>query len=436
MFAMMNMMYGSKESLELADELMNFITYNAYESSCDLAKEKGSFKFLDKEKFVESNFIKKHIEKYPEWDNIKERILKDGIRNGRLISVAPTGTLSLTYGENCSSGLEPIFSLEYDRKIKIGGQDEDNIQIFKMRDIAYNMWLNFNSDENIVTQDIFKTAMELSVDDHINILEKIAYHTDMSCSKTINIPTEYSFEDTKKVYMDCWEKGIKGTTIFRPNEIRQGILLAEGNKVEDTKELKRGEYEKTPDNIIEIKRKLVSGCGKMMLHIGIIPEEKRIFDVYVTNSSKGGCTLNIQNLAITMSNALRTGSNLESLKKSFEGAGSCPSYAIARAKGKNVSKGSSCGLSILYALLDVEKDLQEEKLLELQNLGYYNKEVEIVKQQNKTSKTFNNEEKKYLEEFGEVAFAKKYHKCPICGNDELYTGDGCMTCLECAWTKC
>ena len=174
----------------------------------------------------------------------------------------------------------------------------------------------------------------------------------------------------------------------------------------------------------------------MMLHIGIIPEEKRIFDVYVTNSSKGGCTLNIQNLAITMSNALRTGSNLESLKKSFEGAGSCPSYAIARAKGKNVSKGSSCGLSILYALLDVEKDLQEEKLLELQNLGYYNKEVEIVKQQNKTSKTFNNEEKKYLEEFGEVAFAKKYHKCPICGNDELYTGDGCMTCLECAWTKC
>ena len=61
----------------------------------------------------------------------KNKILKNGIRNARLISVAPTGTLSLTYGNNCSSGLEPIFSLEYDRKVKVGGQDDENITIFK-----------------------------------------------------------------------------------------------------------------------------------------------------------------------------------------------------------------------------------------------------------------------------------------------------------------
>ena len=176
----------------------------------------------------------------------------------------------------------------------------------------------------------------------------------------------------------------------------------------------------------------------MMLHIGIIPEEKRIFDVYVTNSSKGGCTLNIQNLAITMSNALRTGSNLESLKKSFEGAGACPSYAMARAKGKKVSKGSSCGLSILYALLDVEEDLKEEKLVELQKLGYYNsKPVNVMEEKNDDEEVFTEEEKKYLKEYGEIAFAKKYHKCPICGNDDLATGDGCITDVTgCGWTKC
>lgn len=440
MIVMLGMKYGSKESIDFVDNLMNFISYNAYNASCILAKENYSFNLLNREKFIKSNFIQKHVAEYnsedTDWKNLTEDILKYGIRNARLISIAPVGTLSLTYGENCSSGLEPIFSLEYDRKIKIGGQEDKDVQVYKMKDYAYSLWECI--ENKAVSKDLFVTAMDLDVQDHINILSKIAFHTDMSCSKTINIPTDYPYEKTKEIYKQCWENGIKGVTIFRPNEIREGILLTENNKTkEDKKELKRGEYEKTPDNIIEIKRKLVSGCGKMMLHIGIIPEEKRIFDVYVTNSSKGGCTLNIQNLAITMSNALRTGSNLESLKKSFEGAGACPSYAIARAKGKKVSKGSSCGLSILYALLDVEEDLKEEKLIELQKLGYYNSEHidEVVEENEK--EIFTEEEKKYLEEYGEVAFAKKYHKCPICGNDDLATGDGCITDVTgCGWTKC
>ena len=434
MLTMLNMKYSSEEARGFADDLMEFITFNAYVASNNLAKEKGSFPLLQNDKFINSGFLNKY-KGDEKWDELIGDIEENGIRNARLISIAPAGTISVAYGENCSSGVEPIFSLEYYRDIHVGGQTDDCIQKYKMQDYAYKIWEE--TEDKVVDKDVFETALNLNVDAHVDMLSVVGKHVDMSISKTINIPTEYTFEETKNVYFKCWENGVRGCTIFRPNDVRKGILSTnEDTNTEEKKELKRGEYEKTPDNIIEIKRKLVSGCGKMMLHIGIIPEEKRIFDVYVTNSSKGGCTLNIQNLAITMSNALRTGSNLESLKKSFEGAGSCPSYAIARAKGKNVSKGSSCGLSILYALLDVEKDLQEEKLLELQNLGYYNKEVEIVKQQNKTSKTFNNEEKKYLEEFGEVAFAKKYHKCPICGNDELYTGDGCMTCLECAWTKC
>ena len=434
MLTMLNMKYSSKEAIKFVDNLMELITYTAYKTSNELAKEKGKFPLFKKE-FIYSGFLDKYKHKI-KWADLINNIEQYGIRNARLISIAPCGSISIAYGENCSSGIEPIFSLEYDRKIHVGGQSEDDIQIYKMKDYAYKLWEE--TEDKSVERDVFETALSLSVDAHVNMLSVVGKHVDMSISKTINIPTEYSFEDTKEVYFKCWENGIRGCTIFRPNEIRQGILLAEGNKVEDTKELKRGEYEKTPDNIIEIKRKLVSGCGKMMLHIGIIPEEKRIFDVYVTNSSKGGCTLNIQNLAITMSNALRTGSNLESLKKSFEGAGACPSYAMARAKGKKVSKGSSCGLSILYALLDVEEDLKEEKLVELQKLGYYNsKPVNVMEEKNDDEEVFTEEEKKYLKEYGEIAFAKKYHKCPICGNDDLATGDGCITDVTgCGWTKC
>ena len=455
LFVMLGLEYGDEESIQLTDELMDFIVYTAYDESCNLAKEKGSFNFLDRDKFVESNFIKKHIERNPKWNNIKEKILKDGIRNARLISVAPTGTLSLSYGNNCSSGLEPIFSLEYDRKIKVGGQDEEHERIYKMRDYAYGEWLKFNNENNVVNKDVFKTSMELSVKSHLDILSTIAFHTDMSCSKTINIPTEYPFEDMKDVYMECWKKGIKGCTVFRPNEVRQGILLTNSDTKEDEEshELKRGEWEQKPKGCIEIPRKIYSGCGKMTLHITIIPKEKRVFDVYVTNSSKGGCSLNIQNIAITISNLLRTGGSLQSLEKSYEGTGNCPSFARARAKGQKVSKGNSCGLAILYMLLDVEKDLKNNCLEELQLLGYYNKKedkidenieglIEGVKELEEEEhrkyiqqELFTQDELNFMKEYGEISFAQKYNRCPICGDKLLHVGN-CANCNSCSWSKC
>lgn len=452
LLVMMNLVYGEKKSIDLIDELMHFITTIAYDESIELAKEKGSFNYLDREKFVESNFIKKHVEKDSEWNIIREKILKFGIRNARLISVAPTGTLSLSFGNNCSSGLEPIFSLEYERKIKIGGQDEEHEKIYKMRDYAYEKWLEFNSDDNIVDKKVFVTAMDLSVQAHIDVLSTIAFHTDMSCSKTINIPTDYPFEDTKEVYIQCWEKGIKGCTIFRPNEIRQGILISE-NKKEDKEEikevgLKRGEWEQKPLGVIEIPRKIYTGCGKELLHITISPKEKRIIDFYITSSSTGGCKMNIQALAISMSAILRLGGNVNNIKCAFRGLGGCPSYTTARAKGKKVSKGVSCPTAILNVLLEVQQQLENETLLELQELGYYdnknNIEEEKVIEGAKFSFTpidlnnrpkFTNEELKFIEEYGESAYSQRYGKCPIC-NDKIDHVGGCVQCNSCGWSKC
>ena len=168
----------------------------------------------------------------------------------------------------------------------------------------------------------------------------------------------------------------------------------------------------------------------MTLHIGILPSEKRIFDFYVTNSSKGGCTLGIQNLAIAMSHDLRIGGNLKSLEKSFKGAGACPSYVRARGKNIEVSKGNSCGTSIIYCLLDVENDLRNETLKELINLNYYNNDN--VKQIENIGLT--QEELNYIEENGETAFANKYHKCPECG-DKLDTVGSCLQCKG-GYSKC
>ena len=302
-----------------------------------------------------------------------------------------------------------------------------------------------------------------SSDLHLDILSIIAFHTDMSCSKTINIPTEYPFEDMKDVYMECWKRGIKGCTVFRPNELRQGILLTNEDKKQDEKshELKRGEWEVKPQGCIEIPRKIYSGCGKELLHITIDPKEKRIIDFYITSSSTGGCKLNIQALAISMSAILRLGGSIENIKCAFRGIGKCPSYILAKEKGKKVSKGVSCPTAILNVLMQVDKDLKEEKLEELQLLGYYDKKEfvafekkedmdksgeevvepikEFEKQQEQVKELkkeiFTEKELEYIKEYGEVAFAQAFSKCPKCGEKMEHIG-GCISCMNCAFTKC
>jgi len=423
--AMFNMKYGSKEAIKFTDELENFITKKAYWASIELAKEKGSFPFLNKEKFIQSGFIQKHIKKDPEWQRIADAILKYGIRNARIRTEAPTGTLSLTYGNNCSSGLEPIFSLSYDRKVKIGGQDDSNIQIVKMEDYAYGLWKQTTKD-NVVKEDIFVTAMDLPVQAHLDMLKTIAFHIDMSCSKTINIPTDYPYEETKKVYDYCWNNGIKGCTIFRPNPIRQGIMITENQSksVEVKDELPRGVWKPIAPDTLYPKRKIYIGCGKINLFIGWSAKEHLIQDLYVKRSGAGGCEKNIDTAVISMSGMLRLGGNLDNIVKAFEGLGGCNSFVAQRAKGIKLNKGSSCGTAILneIKLFQSEMDKNEIKTI-LPEIIVETEDLRTL------------EETLYLKKNGEIAFAKHYNKCPECGT-ELINSGGCVICRDCSWSKC
>ena len=435
MLCMLNMKYDSKEAVEFVDNLMDDISFIEYETSIMLAKEKGAFPYLedeDREKFASSNYIMKHYEKSSKWKKIIEGIKKYGIRNARLQAVAPTGTLSLTYGNNCSSGLEPIFSLEYERKIKFGGQDDSNIQIYPMRDYAYGEWLKVKDNEKcIVKEDVFQTAMDLSVDAHINILGVMAFHIDMSCSKTINIPTDYPFEKTKEVYDKCHKLGIKGCTIFKPNPVRQGILVTEKQEEKEeqeiNQELKHGTWLAKPDDTIYYERKVYTGCSKLILFIGYSQNENRIVDVFVKHTSKGGCKSNIDGIVILMSGILRYGGNLQSIQKALEGVGTCNSFNNAKNKGIKLSKGASCPTAILNTILEFEQEMKGAKPQRIDLLSKMNEEKE--------KEIFSEEEKKFLKENGEGAFALKYNKCPQCGTEILHTG-GCVSCPSCSFSKC
>lgn len=439
MLVMLNLKYGSEESMKFIDSLFEFITVSAYKISIELAREKGSFPALDKEKFIESNFIQKHYNNFTsmyhvDWNSIIDGIRKYGIRNARLISIAPTGTLSLSFGENCSSGIEPIFSLSYKRKVKVGGQEEENIQIVDVEDYAYKLYRELKNQgiEGLLENPPFVTALELSVKEHLDVLRTMAYHVDMNISKTINIPESYSFEETKDVYYIAWKSGIKGCTIFRPNPLREGILITDEKKEEkpstpkDDVGLKRGDWEELPDDIIYYKRKIYIGCGKINLFIGYSHYQQKICDMYVVRSGNGGCEKNLQGMVIAMSGMLRLGGSLYNIEKAFEGLGSCNSFVAQRVKGQKLSQGGSCGTAILN---DIKKFLEEV------NKAQSIPDIAVMKEELETKDFFSNEEKDFLVKFGEIAFTMKYHKCPVCG-EKINQQEGCYTCVNCGWTKC
>ena len=437
--AMLNIKYGSEESINFASDIENFISKEAYKASINLAKEKGEFPFLDREKFIQSGFMQKHIKIDSEWKQIAEDILTYGIRNARIRSIAPCGTLSLTYGNNCSSSLEPIFSLSYDRKVKIGGQDDSNIKVVKMQDYAYKEWLKIKDNENcIVKEDIFVTAMNLPVQAHLDVLKAIAFHIDMSCSKTINIPTDYPFEDIKKVYEYAWENGIKGCTIFRPNEIRQGILIVD--KKEEPKqankkmELPRGMVVQVDDSLIGKKRKIVSGCGNLHVEAFFSPDTGDMMEIFLSKGAYGGCNSLLNGLSRMTSVALRGGIPIEEVIEQLSSSITCPSYAVRKATKNDVSKGHCCPDAIGRAIQEMQTEIWEEI-----RSDDYEDEI-IVKDTTKKNikkkiETFTKEELDFKGKYGDIAYSKKYSKCPLCNSDIRHEG-GCISCVDCGWSKC
>lgn len=215
--------YGSDKAEEMTDFLMAFIANEAYRTSVELAKEKGSFPLFDKEEFLKSEFVK-NLD-----TDVKEGIAEYGIRNALLTSIAPTGTISL-YAGNVSSGIEPIFALEYERKVM---QKDGSHVVELVQDYAVNKWKRDHGSEPL--PDSFVTAQTLTPSDHIRMQAAAQKWVDSSISKTVNCPEDISFDDFKAVYMEAWKTGCKGCTTYRPNDVTGSVLsVVTQEREEDT----------------------------------------------------------------------------------------------------------------------------------------------------------------------------------------------------------
>ena len=195
--------YGSERFIQTLEEIMGVIRDVAYTTSVELAIEKGPFPLFDKA-FLDSDFA----QSLP--PHIFTLIWERGIRNSHLLSVAPTGTISLS-ADNISSGIEPVFSHYYDRTI----QTFDGPKVERVEDYGFRVFGVKG-----------KTADELSVFDHVKVLNAASRFVDSACSKTCNVGEDITWEEFKKVYMDAYDGGASGCTTFRAAGKRYGILNA------------------------------------------------------------------------------------------------------------------------------------------------------------------------------------------------------------------
>lgn len=240
--AMLGIRYGSPESAVFAQQVARTMCHAAYRASIELAKTLGAFPLFDAEQYLRPGTFASTLPQ-----DIQDDIRRFGIRNSHLLSVAPTGTIALAFGDNASSGVEPIFDLVAYRNVRTGNGEER--QLWQADAYAYRVLKLLQGED--ATHPALVTAQDLSVADHLAVMEAIAPYVDSAISKTINVPREYPFEDFAGVYLQAWKMGLKGITTYRPNEMTGQVLISaqEQQQAGDDDREGRGD----PDRRVSIK---------------------------------------------------------------------------------------------------------------------------------------------------------------------------------------
>jgi len=211
---MLGIPYGTPAAARVAGEVMRRLCEAAYQTSIELAREKGAFSRLDKEKYLQGKFIANLA---PE---MRAGIARHGIRNSHLTAIAPTGTISLL-ANNVSSGLEPVYRFEYKRRVR---EADGSLSEHAVSDYAYRLYRERNGAQAPLTP-AFVTAGDVSPFMHLDMQAALQPWVDNAISKTVNVPPDYSFAQFRSLYDYAYTKGLKGCTTFRPNPVTGQVLV-------------------------------------------------------------------------------------------------------------------------------------------------------------------------------------------------------------------
>ncbi|MDX8385517.1 MAG: LAGLIDADG family homing endonuclease [Gallionella sp.] len=221
---MLGLRYDTDEARDFASDITRIMRDESYLASIDLAQERGAFPLLDADQYLDSPRFASRLP-----DEIKDKIRQHGLRNSHLLSIAPTGTISLAFADNASNGIEPPFSWFYTRKKRMmDGTTKD----YQVEDHAWRLFKQQGGDVDKLPP-AFVTALEISAIDHMKMVAAVAPYIDTSISKTVNVPADYPYEDFKHLYTEAWKAGLKGLATYRPNSVLGSVLSVTSEKTEE-----------------------------------------------------------------------------------------------------------------------------------------------------------------------------------------------------------
>ena len=386
--------YGDYRAVELVNVIGRTIFENALIASSDLAKEKGTFRMYDWEKIKLSPMISRF-----KGTGVYDMIEKNGLRNGSLLSVAPTGSISTMCG--VSGGVEPLFKISYDRTTH-SQLNKTSFHVFakSVEHLLKAKGLPLDTPVAEIQEKFpyVVSAHEIAPIERIKMQAALQYWIDNAISSTINLKNETTIEEVFDTYMEAWKLGCKGITVFRNGCSRTPILETKNkvqeNEVSSITGNKEEKQRRRMTSVVEGHTYTQASACANPMYVTVNSKNGKVWEVF-TNAS-GGCKSNISTITRLASLLLRVGESPEKVAEELMD-NICPGCAELKKRGADVSL--SCGHCIGEAILIEQASKNQEK-------------TKIV-----------------LPDSG-------FLKCPECGEMSLKPEGRCFNCSNCGFSKC
>jgi ribonucleoside-diphosphate reductase alpha chain len=421
----MKVKYGSAESVNVLEKIFKTLRDSAYESSTEIAKEKGAFPKFDKEQYLKGY----HIKALPR--HIRDSIAKNGIRNAVLLTIAPTGTTSLVSG--VSSGVEPVYEFAFKRRWR-GGED-------MMYHPLYETWLKAHPGQDKPAY--FVSANDLTPLEHTKVQAIAQEYIDSSISKTVNAPNAHTVSDVKELYMAAYDMGLKGVTYMRDGS-RQGVL----ERVDDKKK-----EEKAPD-VAETTQPTIPATARvprpMMLtgvtyksdspsgrfYVTMNEDEKgNAFEVFINHGKSGSDLMALADaLGRMISFVLRLYSPVPARERMREIISELSGIGGARTIGFGPNRVRSFPDAIAKILAKHNDFKVNGKVEDAQNMF---KEAHNGEKTDEPEIAVQPANQLPLPQAGMSASSTGlFDLCPECGSGTLAYEEGCKKCYGCGYSEC
>ena len=411
MLVRMGIQYDSEDAIQTIDQIMTIFRDTAYETSINLAKEKGQFPHFNWKGYNKSKFVKA----LPK--SIKEKIKNNGIRNCTLTTVAPTGSGAIV--ARVTSGVEPIFATSYKRMVKKndGGYGKEFEQYTVYHPIIKEL---FGTDENL--PEYVTTAHKIDPFFRVKMQGTVQKYIDSSISSTVNLQEDIPVETVADIYMKAYENGLKGITVYREGS-REGILITNDDKEKNekdstdvsTKKLE-GSPRLRPTQTLGLTRRIKTGEGT--LYITINEDEQGLCEVFTTIGKAGGnAAAQSEAISRLISLALRSGVNPQSIVRQLKGiSGPNPTWEDGRLI---LSTPDAIGKALDDYLHEKNQRTEEDKA-----------QLLITMDTDKDKKKSPNKKEDMSLD------TNKLMMCPSCDSRSVVNEGGCLTCQSCGWSKC